>query len=207
MGRWPRAAVVLATALLAGCEAAAVLTHDVDTEATAAPPGVYTLSPRHSDLLFSVSHLGYSRYYARFDRVEAELTFDPADPGNSRVDATIEVASLSTGDGEIDRLLKSDSFFDAARHPQIRFTSRRVTVTGPITGLIDGDLIIGEQTGRVTLEVTFNGGAPSPLEPFYVLGFSATGRFSRGAFGLTDWLPAIGDEVEILIEAEFLQPR
>jgi polyisoprenoid-binding protein YceI len=206
MVRCLRPASGLILGLLSGCGAAAVLTHSVDVDPVDAPAGTYALSPRHSDLLFDVSHFDYSHYHARFDEVDAELTFDPAEPANSSVTATIAAASVSTGDGEIDRLLKGPGFFDAARYPDITFRSTRITVTGPTTGQIEGDLTIHDSTHRVTLDVTFNGGAPNPLEPFHVLGFSARGQFSRSEFGLADWFPAIGDEVDVLVEAEFQQP-
>jgi polyisoprenoid-binding protein YceI len=55
----------------------------------------------------------------------------------------------------------------------------------------------------VTLNVTFNGGAPNPLTDKHTLGFSATGHFSRSAFGLGRWYPAVGREIQLRIEAEF----
>lgn len=202
-----RIASLAVLGLLAGCAAAGVLTHNVDIDPLDAPAGAYSLSTRHADLLFDVSHFGYSRYFARFDDFDASLTFDPADPARSQVSVTIAAASVSTGDAEIDALLVDRAFFDAANYPAITFESTAITVTGPTSGQVAGDLTIHGVTKSITLDVQFNGGAPNPLEPFYVLGFSASGSFSRSAFGLARWLPAIGDDVAITIEAEFQQPR
>ena len=68
---------------------------------------------------------------------------------------------------------------------------------------MDGDLTIHGVTQPVTLDVTFNGGAPNPLTGHHTLGFSATGHFSRAAFGLVHWYPAVGNEIRVRIEAEF----
>ncbi|MEZ5669719.1 MAG: YceI family protein [Alphaproteobacteria bacterium] len=193
--------------LLAGCEAVSVATYRASPDAAAAPAGAYTLSARHADVQFAVWHFAYSRYIARFDRFDAQLDFDPSDPTRSRLTATIDAASVDTGDPEIDAMLTGRQFFDAGSYTQIRFESRQIALTGAQTGTVEGDLTIRDVTRPVTLDVTFNGGAPNPLEPTYVLGFSATATFSRSAFGLANWLPAVGDEVAVTIEAEFEQPR
>ena len=200
-------AMLAALGLLGGCEAAAVLTHSVTPDPIDAPAGDYALSPRHSDLMFAVDHFGFARYNARFDSFDATVSFDPASPENSQVSVSIDSASVSTGDEEIDGLLTARGFFDAANYQQMSFASESIVVTGPNTGTVSGRLTIRDVTQDITLDVTFNGGAPNPLEPFYILGFSATGSFSRSAFGLTSWLPAIGDDVFVEIEAEFQQPR
>src|SRR5262245_36598998 len=59
-----------------------------------APAGAYTVDPSHTSLVFRVSHLGFSNYTARFDKVDAALTFDPAHPEAMSVQATIDPRSL-----------------------------------------------------------------------------------------------------------------
>jgi len=88
----------------------------------------------------------------------------------------------------------------------MRFVSTRFEHTGDARGKLTGDLTIRGNTQPVTLDVTFNGYAPDPLTKLPTLGFSAEGDFSRSKFGLTTWFPAVGDDVHVRIQAEFVKP-
>jgi polyisoprenoid-binding protein YceI len=185
----------------------------------AIPAGRYTSDPAHTSLTFRVSHLGFSRYTARFTRVAAVLDLDPADPGAATVTATIDPSSLETDypfdDMDFDAYLAGSEWLDAAQHPAITFASTAVEPTGPDTARITGDLALRGVTRPVVLEATFNGGyAGHPLDPGGSrIGFSLQGSLERSAFGITTGLPlegttfGVGDTVELFIETELLRPR
>ena len=200
-------ALLLLAAQLVSCTALRVVTHETDVNPVNAPAGTYRLDPRHWSVSFDVEHLGYARFVMRFDRVRATLDAVPAAPEKSRVTASSEAASIDTNVPELDRLVAGPDMLDAARHPEIRFESRNIRRTGARTGEMTGDLTIGGRTRPVTLAVTFNGSAPNPLTGADVLGFSAQGRLDRSAWGLNAWWPAVGNEVRVRIEAEFVRPR
>jgi polyisoprenoid-binding protein YceI len=196
--------VVLGFALLcASCTAVKVATHQTSSDPIDAPAGAYHLDPHHWSVTFDVDHFGYSRFVMRFDRMKADLDFHPEDPTRSKVTAHIETASLDTNDPELDELVKGPELLEAERFPEITFQSRELRAIGKNTGEMTGDLTIHGVTVPVTLSVTFNGGAPNPLTGRHTLGFSASGHFSRGAFGLMHWYPAVGREIQLRIEAEF----
>ena len=88
---------------------------------------------------------------------------------------------------------------------KIRFASTRFERTGESRGTLSGDLTIRGVTQPVTLDVTFNGFAPDPLTKKDTLGFSADGHFSRAKFGLATWYPAVGDDIHVRIQAEFVK--
>ena len=75
------------------------------------------------------------------------------------------------------------------------FRSTAIEVTGEKTGRITGDLTLHGVTRPVTLDVTFNGGANSLITGRYTLGFAATGAIKRSEFGISNLVPAVGDEV------------
>ncbi len=173
----------------------------------AAPAGAYVLDPAHASLVWRVSHgEGLSHYTARFDRFEAAVDFDPANPADSRVDVTIEAASVSTGDPEFDAQI-ANGVFNANAFPTIRFTSTSVEVTGANTARVTGDLTFHGVTAPATLDVTYNGGASDPLRGgAEVIGFSATATIDRTAFGAGAYVNfGVGPTVELQIEAEFLK--
>jgi polyisoprenoid-binding protein YceI len=186
--------------------------------ATEVPAGIYRLDPAHASLIFRVSHLGFSRYTARFTRFDAELQLDPVDPAATTVTATIDPSSIETDNRDpsydFDAQLRGEPWLDTARFPQMTFRSTEVELTGPDSARITGDLELHGITRPVTLEATFNGGyASHPLDPFGArIGFSAHGTLLRSAFGIAEGVPppgsdfGVGDAVEIVIEAEFTRP-
>jgi polyisoprenoid-binding protein YceI len=183
------------------------------------PAGTYRLDPAHASLIFRVSHLGFSRYTARFTRFAAELQLDPANPAAARLSATIDPRSLETDNRDpsydFNAQLQGRDWLDAAQFPQITFRSTAVELTGPQSARIAGELALHGMTRPVTLAATFNGGyADHPLDPFGSrIGFSAQGSLMRSAFGIAEGVPppgsefGVGDEVEVVIEAEFIRPK
>lgn len=198
-------ALLLSAALLASCVSAAqpVLAN--------AGSGAYELEKPHSSLVWRVRHMGLSNYTARFTGIEATLDFDRDHPEASRLKAVIDPASIRAEhptDKNWDSQL-ADSLFKAKEFPQIVFTSTAIERTGETTGKITGDLSFLGVTKPLTLDVTFNGAISA--SPLYrgrdVIGFSAHGVISRSAFGLDRYASMVGDDVEIIIEAEFSRRR
>ena len=112
---------------------------------------------------------------------------------------------MSTGFPDFDdTIATAGRYFDADTHPEIRFTSTAINVSGEARGTVTGDLTFRGVTKPVTLDVTFNGAGKSFGHPGDTLGFSATGNIDRTEFGLT-YLSnfGIGNEVKLRIEAEF----
>jgi len=180
-----------------------------------APAGEYTMDLQHSSVNFRVSHMGLSRYTARFTKAEGKLAFDPANPAAQSVTATIDAGSLQTNYPEPQKLdfdaQVEKEFLDTAKFPTITFKSTKVEPTGPRTAKVTGDLTLHGVTKPVTLEATFNGGYKAgSMDPMGArIGFSAHGTFKRSDFGIGYGIPApgttlgVGDEVEVAIEAEF----
>ena len=171
------------------------------------PAGAYQLEKPHGSLTFRVKHLGLSHYTARFADFDATLDFDPKAPAASHVKAIINPLSVRTdnaADPGWDKRLGQD-MMKGADFPQIVFESTIIETTGPFTGKVTGALTLAGVTKPVTLDVTYNGGMASAA--LYAgrpaVGFSARGMLKRSAFGLTRYSEFVGDDVEIVIEAEF----
>jgi polyisoprenoid-binding protein YceI len=184
----------------------------------AVPAGSYSLDKAHASLIFRVDHLGFSNYTARFKRFDAKLDFDPQDLADSKVVATVDANSLETdfpdpAKLDFNAVLKGAEWLDVAKFPTMTFESTRIAVTGENTMRIDGALTLHGVTRPVVLEGKFNGGyAGHPLDPNARIGFSARGTLRRSEFGVAYGVPApgtkmgVGDDVNIVIEAEFTGP-
>jgi polyisoprenoid-binding protein YceI len=184
---------------------------------TDAPAGVYALDKTHASVTFRINHLGLSHYTARFTRMEAELKFDPAHPEAMSVTATVDPHSIKTDypnkEPDFDAELQKDKWLDTGKYPEMTFKSTKVELTGPNTARVTGDFTLHGMTKPVTLDVTYNGfmhldmGAPGDH-----IGFSAHGSLKRSDFGVKEGIPqpgsnmGVGDDVEFIIEAEFVKP-
>ncbi len=198
--------MAICAASLAACTPLRVVTHSVSRTEADVPPGHYVMDAHHWSVTFDVDHFHYSRFVMRFDRAQAQLDWRAGGLDSASVDATIDATSLDTNVSALDSMVKGTQMLDAARYPQIRFTSTHFERTGEARGTLTGNLTIRGVTQPVTLDVTLNGYAPNPLTKQPTIGFSASGHFSRAKFGLSTWYPAVGDDIDVRIQAEFAQP-
>lgn len=198
-----KTAAVLAALVLSACSTTAT------QSLVSVDPGAYELEKAHASLVWRVKHQGLSWYTGRLTDIEASLDFDPDTPANSRVQAIIDPNSVSTEhptDDEWDARIGAE-FFDSEQFPQIVFQSTSATPTGEFTGEVVGDLSFHGVTIPITLDVTYNGAiGASPLHRGRgLLGFSATTTLKRSEFRVDQYSSFVGDEVEIVIEAEFVE--
>nr|WP_064251228.1 YceI family protein [Rhizobium leguminosarum]OAP88315.1 hypothetical protein A4U53_09530 [Rhizobium leguminosarum] len=175
-----------------------------------APSGAYVSDPAHSSVTWKVGHFGLSNYTARFTKMNVELIWDAENPAASRVSASIDPTSVRTDFPfpeveDFDKKIGHDGNFLAAQ--PISFLSTEVKLTAENRGQVTGDLTFRGQTRPVTIDVTFNGSmAEHPMDKTPKLGFSAIAKIKRSEWGLSLYVPAVSDEVTILIETE-LAPR
>ena len=168
------------------------------------PAATYAIDPKHTQILFSLKHMGLSTFYGRFGHVTGSLVFDPAQPTKSTLTAEIDMTNIQTHVDELDKELSS-SVFHADKFPTATFVVTQSTKATENTGTVTGNLTIDGITKPVTLNVTFNGGrnSPFPLQP-YRIGFDATTTIKRSDFGLTHmmWSGMVSDEINLMIECE-----
>jgi polyisoprenoid-binding protein YceI len=173
------------------------------TAPAAAQAGTYAVEPSHTRVLFAVSHLGFSTWYGDFTHATGTLVLDPNDPSKSHVEVSVPTASVSTTNTVLDGELKSADWFDAAKFPAMTFTSTKVTVTAPGRAEVAGNLTLHGVTQPVTLTATFNAAGVNPLSKAYTAGFEVSGKIKRSAFGVTKYVPMVGDDVTLIISAAF----
>lgn len=168
----------------------------------------YQLDPAHSSATFSVKHMMIAKVHGGFDKMSGTLIYDPAQPETASAEATIDVASVSTGESKRDEHLRSADFFDAEKFPHITFKSTKVVKDGDDLK-VTGDLTIHGATQPVTL--TVDGPSDELKDPWgnLKIGASGTTKIKRKDFGLT-WNAAleaggvlVGDDVTINLDVQF----
>lgn len=159
----------------------------------------------HTNIVFLVDHLGYSKMIGRFTDFEGTFTFDEQNVGANKVSITVKTASVDTNHKGRDDHLRSADFFNAKEFPTMTFVSTRVEKTGDKVGKLHGNLTLLGVTKPLVLDVTFNKMAPHPLPAYNKIltaGFSARGSLKRSDFGMRYALGGVGDEITLLIECE-----
>lgn len=119
----------------------------------AAAANVWTVDKARSVLGFKGQASGVG-FEGRFRTWDAQITFDPNNLAAARVAATVNVASVATGNGDRDELLPTAAFFNTARFPQATFVASRFTARGGNRYEATGDLTIKGITKPVTLPFT-----------------------------------------------------
>ena len=171
------------------------------TELTGLTAGTWTIDPAHSEVGFTVRHLGLSKVRGRFNAFSGSVTIAD-DQFASSVNATIDLSSIDTNNEMRDGHLQSSDFFDADTHPTMTFTS-----TGITANTLTGDLTVRGVTKSVTLDLAYNGVAVDAYEVTRA-GFSARGEISRSDFGIEFNAPLgvdgmlISDKVTIELEIQ-----
>ena len=171
-------------------------------------PGVWNIDASHSSVAFVARHLVVSKVRGRFDAFSGAITV-AADPLQSTVEATIDVASINTSDANRDGHLKSPDFFDAEQFPTITFTTTSVRPDGD-DYVLTGDLTIKGVSKPVELELEFNGVEKDPWGGTRA-GFSAETEINRKDWGL-EWNviletggALVGEKIKIQLEIEAVQ--
>lgn len=167
----------------------------------------YRIDPVHTRIVFLVDHAGLSRSMGSFSGITGQLRFDEDDWSGASLDIRVPLASLDLGDDDWNEKMLQRSFLDAAGQPEARFLSTRVEPGEPGHALVHGELTLRGVTREVALDVRMNALKRNPVTFRRSAGFSATASLSRGDFGMDSWPNVIGDEIELLIEAEAIRGR
>jgi polyisoprenoid-binding protein YceI len=173
-----------------------------------ANPQTYVVDPLHSYVNFSVNHLGMSTVYGRFDKSVGKVTVDTAAKTGS-IEVKITSNSISTGDAKRadgsrsrDDHLKSADFFNSAEFPEIVYKSTKFNFNGDTLESIDGTLTLVGVTKPVKLTVTGFKCGPHPFSKKPMCGADAQGVIKRTDFGMKFGVPAIGDDIKLVMNVE-----
>jgi len=167
--------------------------------------GTWTIDPVHSEVGFSVRHMMVSKVRGKFTSFSGTLT-TAEDPTQSSVTATIDLASINTGNEDRDNHIRSADFFGVDEHKTMTFRSTGIRTDGD-DFILDGELTLHGVTKAVSLKLELGGFGPDPYGGTRA-GFTATGEINRKDFGI-DFNAAletggvvVADKVTVQLEIE-----
>lgn len=173
----------------------------------AASAGAYRLDPAHTAVLVRVPHMGFSVSVFRFGEVSGRLDWNPDDPAQSRLEAEVAIASITTPVEGFAQTLTGPDYLDSAKNPTARFTADSFTADSLTGGKVSGPLTLLGHTHPATFDVTLIGAgkgytgdeAGNPIIRD-LIGLHAETRIDPQAYGMNAFFT---DPITIEIDAEF----
>ncbi|HEY8471074.1 MAG TPA: YceI family protein [Natronosporangium sp.] len=151
--------------------------------------GSYTIDQAHTQIGFVARHAMVTKVRGAFNEFTGTAEFDAANPAATKVNVTIQAASIDTRNEQRDEHLRSNDFLAMKEYPEITFVSTGFQQTGENTFDLTGDLTIRGVTRSVTIPFTFTGAATDPFGNLRV-GFEGSTTINRQDFGVS-WNAAL----------------
>ena len=193
-------AIALALSLAAGPALAQEIPGKADVSRVKA--GTYKVDPNHTQVAWSVDHMGFSTLFGLFGQPSGSLTIDPKEPAKAELEVTFPMKGLTVTSEKFAAHLATAELLDAAKFPEATFKSRTVVPAGE-KATIEGDLTLHGVTKPVILTASFHGAGVNPMTKAETIGFSATTTIRRSDFGLGLFAPVVSDKVELTIVGAF----
>lgn len=161
----------------------------------------------HSQLGFTVTHLGISDVSGTFNDIDVTVKSSRPDFSDAAFELTAKTASVDTRVEARDNHLKSADFFDAEKFPTLTFRSTSLEKSGKNQFKLKGDLTLHGITKPVTMDLLYKGTIENPMSKKQTAGFQINGVIKRSDFNIGSGFPApmISDEVRIKADGEFIQ--
>ena len=168
---------------------------------------VWTNDDPHSQLGFTVTHLGIADVSGTFNDFDVTVESSKPDFSDAKFKLTAKAASIDTRVDARDEHLRSADFFDVEKYPTIEFKSTSMEKSGEHKYKLTGDLTLHGITKQVTMDLTYNGTIENPQSKKQTAGFQITGTIKRSDFNVGSGFPApmISDEVRIKADGEFIK--
>lgn len=161
----------------------------------------------HSQLSFTITHLGIADVSGTFNDFDVTITSSKKDFSDAIVELTANVGSIDTRVEQRNNHLKSADFFDVEKYPTMTFKSTSIKKTGADKYKLSGNLTIRAITKPVTMDLIYRGTVENPQSKATTAGFQLTGIIKRSDFNVGTKFPApmLSDEVQIKADGEFAQ--
>lgn len=169
--------------------------------------GIWKNDPPHSQLGFTVTHLGVSDVSGTFNDFEVTVNSSKPDFSDAVFELTAKTASIDTRVQQRNDHLKSPDFFDAEKFPTLNFKSTSIKPAGKNKYTLSGELTIHGVTKPVTMDLLYRGTIENPMSKKSTAGFQLTGTIKRSDFNIGTKFPSamVSDEVRIKADGEFAQ--
>lgn len=165
--------------------------------------GNYVVENHHTQVGWTINHFGFNDYFGLFGQMTGSLSLDKANPAKSKVSINIPIAEVATSRADLNKHLMGADFFNVAAFPTAKFESTSVTRGAGNTAKIAGTLTLLGVTKPVVLDAVLSGAGNNMMSKKETIGFHATTTIKRSDWGMTKFIPMVGDTVQLKISAAF----
>ncbi len=166
---------------------------------------VFTVDPVHSSVLFRVKHFDAGYIYGRFNLFSGTFAFDDKNPADCKLEIEVKIDSIDSANADRDKHLKGPDFFSAKEFPTMSFKATSMKAGDEKNYEVTGDLTIHGVTKQVTVKLERIGTVKDPRSGKPRTGWETTFTIKRSDFGMKYGVPAIGDEVRVIVAIEGVQ--
>lgn len=169
--------------------------------------GIWKNDDPHSQLGFTVTHLGIADVSGTFNDFDVTVSSSKPDFSDAVFELTAKVASIDTRVEARNNHLKSADFFDAEKYPTLNFKSTGIKKVEKNKYKLSGNLTLHGVTKAVTMDLFYKGTVENPMSKKQTAGFQVSSVIKRSDFNIGSNFPApmISDEVRIKADGEFAQ--
>ncbi len=160
----------------------------------------FDIDPVHSNIIFSINHLGVSTFYGRINSPSGEFHIDAANPAASSFQISAKAENVDTNSANRDKHLKSGDFFDAKQFPELTFRSTAVSRTSKSTYAVTGDITVHGVTRSINVTIEHIGTKDTRMGTRS--GFTTNFTIKRSDFGMGYMVGMLGDDVTLMIGIE-----
>jgi len=171
---------------------------------TARAADTYAVDPVHTFIVFKIRHLDIGYVLGMFVDFSGTIVADKENPEKSSVEMVVTAKSVDTNVKKRDDHLRSDSFLDAVKFPEIRFKSTKVKKIDETTLEVTGNMTLHGISREITVPVEFLGEGKDPWGG-YRMAFSTDFDILRSDYGMDKELPGVGDKVHISLVTESIK--
>lgn len=155
----------------------------------------------HAFVQFKISHLGYSWLYGRFNTFTGDFSYDAAKLAESKIQLTIDTASVDSNHAERDKHLRSADFLNVSKHPKATFVSTKVVPKAGDNFDLHGDLTLNGVTKEVVIAAQKLGEGKDPWGG-YRAGFAGTTTLTLKDFDIKMDLGPASSTVQLELTVE-----
>jgi polyisoprenoid-binding protein YceI len=171
------------------------------TSVSALAADSYTLDARHTFPIFEINHMGFSQQRGRFNKTEGKVALD-AKAGSGKIDIVIDAAAIDMGLDDWDKHMKGADFFNVEKFPTMAFSADKVAFKDGAPVSAEGSLTLLGVTKPVKLAIANYRCGIHIMNRKPVCGAEVSTTIKRSDWGMTKYIPVVGDEVRIAIPVE-----
>ncbi len=171
------------------------------TSVSALAADSYTLDSRHTFPMFEINHMGFSQQRGRFNKTEGKVALD-AKAGSGKIDIVIDAASIDMGLEDWDKHMKGADFFNVEQFPTMAFSADKVSFKDGAPVSAEGSLTLLGVSKPVKLAIANYRCGIHIMNRKQACGAEVSTTIKRSDWGMTKYVPLVGDEVKIVIPVE-----